>query len=226
MSCCCPFLCSLSYLSSCQYLICNSKSPATSLQFHVEILYHTSVKYTSLWIAQFIKKWISAHLSHGVSLPTVRNESMMLSFLHGDTALPVFPMALKLLWSYQPLALETCFPLQRMVVFCSPLPGAQMAPVYTLAKRASACTSSPKKPEGRGVFGLHWSLPASFSPSSTLPPRNYLATRKISPRLNWDTINNSFSFNSLPVLIWTFLCPSQLSSISPAPNLCSSVLDG
>lgn len=150
----------------------------------MEILYHTSVKYTHLWIAQFIKQWISAHLWHNVSLPTLRNESRMLSFLHEDTALP---MALKPSRSYQPLALETCFPLQRIVVFCSPLPGAQMVPVYTLEKKASAHTSSPDGPGGCRSFGLRWSLPASSSPSPRLPPRHYLATRNISPGLNWDT---------------------------------------
>lgn len=192
----------------------------------MEILYHTSVKYNSLWIAQFIKKCIPAHLWHGVSLPTLRNEGMRLPFLHGDTALPALPMALKALGSYWPLALEMCFPLQRMVVFYSPLPGAQMVPVHTLAQRVSACTSSPKGPGEHEVFGLCWSLPASSSPRSRLPPRHYLSMRKISPGLNWDTINNSFCFKPLPVLTGIFLCPSQLPSISPAANLCSSVLDG
>lgn len=151
---------------------------------------------------------------------------MRLPFLHRDTALPALPMALKPSGSYQPLALEIYFPLQRMVVLCCPLPGAQMVPVHTLPERASACTSSPKAPGEREVFGLHWSLPASSSPSSRLPPRHYLSMRNISPGLNWDTINNSFCFSSLPVLTWIFLCPSQLPSISPAANLCSLVLDG
>lgn len=189
----------------------------------MEILYRISVKYTSLWTTQFINQWMSVHLWHHVSLPTLRNESRMLSFLHGDTAVPALPMALKPSRSYQPLALESCFPLQRMVVFCSPLPGAQMVPVYTLAKKASAHTSSPEEPGAHGTFGLCWSLPASSSPSSRLPPRHYLARRKISPGLNWDTINNSFYF--LPVPTWTFLRPSQLPSTSPAANLYSA-LDG
>lgn len=77
----------------------------------MEILYHTSIKYTSLWIAQFIKKWISAHPQegeHDVILPSWRHSG------------PALPMAVKPPVSHQPLALETCFPLQRMVVLCSP----------------------------------------------------------------------------------------------------------
>lgn len=186
----------------------------------MEILYRTSVKYTSLWIAQFIKKWIAAHLWHAVSPPMLRKESMMLSFLHGDTVVQHFP------WFWSPQCHISpwhwkSFPLQRMVVFCSP------------SQEPSLCTPLQRfclHILSRRAWGM-WGLWAVLVAASLLLTQLQTATQTLSCHeenlLNWDTINNSFCFNSLPVLTWTFLCPSQLPSTSPAAKLCcSSLLNG
>lgn len=177
----------------------------------MEILYHTSVKYISLWIVQFIKKWFSAHLWHGVSLPTLGNQG-------NDVILPSQRHSASIT-SHGSEALVVISALGTGNLFSSaedsgvllPTPRSPDGACVHPCKEGFCLHIFPKKPGGCGVFGLCWSLPASSWPSSRLPPRNYLAMRKISPGLNWDTINNSFSFNSLPVLT-----PSQLSSIPPS----------
>lgn len=98
----------------------------------------------------------------------------MLSFLHGDAAEPVLPMALKPSGSYQLLALETCFPLQRMVVFCSPLPAAQMCLCVHPCKEGFYPHIFPKR-----TWGM-WGPGAALVTASLLLTQLQIATQTLS----------------------------------------------
>lgn len=108
----------------------------------------------------------------------------MLSFLRGDTGVPALSVAPRGSEAGQLLALETCFPLQRTVAFCSLLPGARLVPVCTPLQTRLLPAPRPQNSPGGG-FRLRWSLPIPFLPSVGLPPSCYLDMGKTSPGLNW-----------------------------------------
>lgn len=148
---------------------------------------------------------------------------MMLSFLRGDTAVPALPMALKHSGPYQLLALENSFPLQRMVVFCSPLPGAQMVPY----KEGFLPHIFPERSWGT------WGLWAALVTASLLLTQPQIATQTLScheENLPWVELGH----NKQVILLQFSVCPDpdisvpppQSPSTSPAANLCSSMLDG
>lgn len=138
---------------------------------------------------------------------------------------PALPMAPRYSEAGRLLALETCFPLQRTVVFCSLLLEAQLVPACTSLQRRLLPALHPQSKPRPGGFSLRWSLPVLSSPAPACP--QLLSGHE--ENLTWigfGCINNCPSFISLPVLIGTSLSPSQSLSTSPAANLCSLTLDG